>query len=98
MIDKVALDSFANKIGLIKPGSPADFALKHYKAILGGLAGAYVLSKIIPAVHEYAHDKNVEENEQLQSALLNEINMNEARQTAAINPFKPKKDEYNYVF
>lgn len=98
MLDKLALDGFANKIGLVKPGSPADFALKHYKAILGGLAGVYALSKIIPAMRQYSHNKKVEENEQLQSALLNEISVNEARQTAAINPFKPKKDTYNYVF
>ena len=93
MLTKTELDKFALDVGDV-----ASFTAKHYKKLLGGLAGAYLLSKIIPAVHNYEHDKNVEQNEAMQNYYLQNISMNEGRQTAAINPISPNKDSYNYVF
>lgn len=94
MLTKIALDSFSNNIGI----KSAEFAMKHYKKLLAGLVGVYALSKIVPAIHNYRHDAKEEQNDAMQNYLLKNIAMNENRQTASINPLRPEKDTYNYVF
>ena len=99
MINKEALDKFAlsiidNPNSTFGSGSVADFAMKNYKALIAGAIGAYALSKIVPAVYNYAHTEKQEQSQALQNYLLKNIAMNTVRQES----LEPKKDTYNYVF
>lgn len=93
MITKEALDKFALDIAPTM-GDTASFLMKHYKPILGTLAGAYLLSKILPAAYNYSHMEKDEKAQEMQNYLLQNI----ARQTQVLNPMTPKKDTYQYVF
>jgi hypothetical protein len=95
MINKVALDKFAIDLGLgVRPGTPADVVVKHYKPILGAIAGAYLLSKIIPGIYNYAHSEKEEQNQALENYYLQNIAASEASQAG---PIQPRKDMYNYL-
>jgi hypothetical protein len=97
-MDKIAiLDNFASgiKSSMVNPGGKLDFVIRHHRPILGTLAGAYLLSKIIPAIYNVSHTEKDEELQAAQAYFLQNIAENQARQAG---PITPARDSYNYVF
>jgi len=93
MLTKEALDKFALDI-TPSIGDLSSFAAKNYKPILGTLAGAYLLSKILPALYDYSYKENDRKQQDIQSMLLANI----ARNTTGPGMVGPKRDNYQYVF
>jgi hypothetical protein len=77
----------------LKKSAPS-ILLKNYKPILGSLAGAYILGKILlpDNLHEYLSWKKQAEGMKTQEELLSMI------AASNVKPIQPKKDNYFYSF
>ena len=71
-----------------------NFFLQHYKPIIGSLAGAYILGKVLlpENLFDYVAWKKQKSGMDRQEALLKQIASNS--EVAAV----PKKDNYIYTF